>query len=276
MIKPIVFTDLDDTLFQTRHKLSKLKKYAGDLKAATVTDNICNISFMTNKQKQLSDWLLNFATVIPVTARDFEQTSRVLLSFKSWKIISNGGEIIQPNGEFCRDWEQYVSEQHKIYEKKIFEFKKDFETFLTALDEKKYIDINLFSIKFVKTRKGIPLYFTAKIKGFNDFKNYEIKNKYYCVLHHAANDAYSEFCKKLSITSEDEKKYILHINNNNIAFIPNSISKKEAVSFVKQKIDPDDNILALGMGDSISDLQFMQTCDFVCYPQKSQIAKGEI
>ena len=67
--------------------------------------------------------------------------------------------------------------------------------------------------------------------------------------------------------------FYLTSNDNNVALLPNCITKRAAVEYVLNDKRARDEYLALGIGDSLSDLGFMDVCDFWITPRGSQIAK---
>lgn len=80
MNKPVVLSDLDDTLFQTRRKM--VDELALEPFRTGAVDRTLNPrSFMTEEQSMLVDWLLEQAELIPVTARGTEEISRVRIPF---------------------------------------------------------------------------------------------------------------------------------------------------------------------------------------------------
>ena len=69
------------------------------------------------------------------------------------------------------------------------------------------------------------------------------------------------------------ERFYLHQNDNNLAVIPSPISKSTAVvEVIKQCQAVYGRRPLLGMGDSLSDFEFMQHCDFLAFPAKSQLA----
>ncbi len=66
----------------------------------------------------------------------------------------------------------------------------------------------------------------------------------------------------------------LHRNDNNLAVIPDALNKAHAVRrFIDTRIRPlGEAYMTLGMGDSLEDLAFMQVCDYSLVPQRTQIA----
>jgi hypothetical protein len=68
MNKPVVLSDLDDTLFQTRRKMVD-ELALEPFKTGALDRSLAPRSFMTEEQSMLVDWLLEQAELIPVTAR---------------------------------------------------------------------------------------------------------------------------------------------------------------------------------------------------------------
>lgn len=94
MNKPVVLSDLDDTLFQTRRKM--VDELALEPFRTGAVDRTLNPrSFMTEEQSMLVDWLLEQAELIPVTARGTEEISRV-------RILSTPGQSQRTGPSFSR------------------------------------------------------------------------------------------------------------------------------------------------------------------------------
>lgn len=73
MNKPVVLSDLDDTLFQTRRKM--VDELAPEPFRTGAVDRTLNPrSFMTEEQSMLVDWLEQ-AELIPVTARELKKSA---------------------------------------------------------------------------------------------------------------------------------------------------------------------------------------------------------
>jgi hydroxymethylpyrimidine pyrophosphatase-like HAD family hydrolase len=64
---------------------------------------------------------------------------------------------------------------------------------------------------------------------------------------------------------------VRHRNDNNLSFTPAGISKRYAVEYLSQKLLSDKSVPVFGMGDSVTDLPFMATCDMLVIPKNSQI-----
>ena len=66
----------------------------------------------------------------------------------------------------------------------------------------------------------------------------------------------------------------MHINDRNMALMPPYASKINSVKILQQHyqtIDP--HTLFVGLGDSLTDLPFMQTCHFTMMPSNCQITE---
>ncbi|MFU7617224.1 hypothetical protein ACNAPE_28765, partial [Klebsiella pneumoniae] len=103
MNKPVVFSDLDDTLFQTRRKMVD-ELALEPFRTGALDRSLTPRSFMTEEQAMLVDWLLEHADLIPVTARGTEEISRVQIPFRSWAVTTHGAVILRPDGTPDSDW----------------------------------------------------------------------------------------------------------------------------------------------------------------------------
>ena len=98
--KPIIFSDLDDTIFQTARKMDSLP----DPKRLASEALNGSHSYMTESQAMMMDWLLGSTRFIPVTARSTEALSRCAIPFVDYRVCSNGAVILLPDGTADRGW----------------------------------------------------------------------------------------------------------------------------------------------------------------------------
>ena len=75
------------------------------------------------------------------------------------------------------------------------------------------------------------------------------------------------------LPNEVKNNFYVHTNGNNLAIIPNAISKKNAAEFFISKVDPNHERIVLGLGDSLSDFGFLSICDWFGMPKNSQLHK---
>ncbi|KAA9652395.1 hypothetical protein F7G05_28740, partial [Escherichia coli] len=97
MNRPVIFSDLDDTLFQTRRKMVDELDLA-PFRTGALDRSLEPRSFMTEEQAMLVDWMLEHAELIPVTARGTEEIARVTIPFRSWAVTTHGAVILDPQG----------------------------------------------------------------------------------------------------------------------------------------------------------------------------------
>lgn len=234
LVESILFLDLDDTLFQTKFRNKN------GLYPATKTENSQNISYMTEYQNTFLNMILSLENIkiIPLTARILDQYNRTFIS-KNKKItlvsLYFGGLILE-NGIKDIIWEEQIKNN---YEKMKLPLNQMYESILEFLDKSKF-------------RISILDNYYISIK--NKDKKSETENIF--------------LLEKIKEIITDE--YFIHFNNNNIAIVPNFIDKKEVAKYFISKYNPK---MTIGMGDSISDFNFMSICDFKIIPSKSQIEK---
>lgn len=99
-MRRVVFVDLDDTLFHTRHKTGA----HASLVAVAFTSDGAPASFMNERQRAFYDWIAHGADVVPTTGRNAAAYRRVSLPFGGWAICSFGGLVLRPDGTADPDW----------------------------------------------------------------------------------------------------------------------------------------------------------------------------
>ncbi|WP_419534752.1 hypothetical protein [Endozoicomonas sp.] len=228
-----VFSDLDDTLIQTKRKLPECVSYdTGAYNRAGQP-----LSFFSSRQKTLIALLERAnAVIIPITGRTSGALSRVNYAFKSYSAVSHGAVVLTPDGTVCSQWRQSLDDQTE-----------DWSMTLEKMNEQvqKHIDTrNLDARTRVIIDHRIPAY--VSVKG-TDIALAEL-----------------DFLVKESALG-------VHRNGRNLALLPPYACKKRAVEHIKQFLSIDTDDLVLGMGDSITDLPFIRSCHFGVIPINSQI-----
>lgn len=235
---PLVFTDLDDTLFQTARKMDKAPQ---EKHLASVATNGSH-SYMTDAQSVMVDWLINTTRLIPVTARSTEALSRCKLPFKDYKVCSNGAVIITGDNRLDRVWHERTTA--------IANSNADLLSSLMATVDEWNKEQRLRF--WIVEEEGLPIYFCVKSNGDEAWLD-EIEPK---LIASGANDLFR------------------HRNGNNLAYMPQEISKKSAVEYLINEIGAHDRRPVWGMGDSITDLPFMEACQMMVLPVGSQAHKS--
>ncbi len=233
-----IFTDLDDSLFQTRRKcLSQTVLFDA------ATDRQGQIlSFFTQQQKSLAK-LLEQATLIPVTGRNSDALNRVCLPFSSYRVTSHGAMILQANGQPDPAWLEQLWSQQAYWLKLM-------ETACTWVH--RYIDDKGLDARcHILEDQGLPMY--VSIKG--------------------SEQTIEVMAQGMSQIWNAEGATI-HRNGHNMALLPSYASKEQAVSFLMQRLTESDALpLFMGIGDSTTDLPFLGLCDYALIPRRSQIGE---
>ena len=247
-MKKILFADLDDTLFQSHRKSNPEESW---VPKAYLT-NGSPISFASPKQQIALELFLREMIVIPVTARNFDAYRRVDIDFPSEAIINYGGIVLNADGAPDEFWlEQSKTRAHEKHE--------DLErwvSILTLEGDKLGLDLRVRLISDF----GIPFYVVAKSVSANI----------------ESVRAAAVLCRSLRDNGTMPDCHI-HENTNNLALIPRWLGKESAVAYLRQRYASEGNeILTIGMGDSLVDLGFMASCDYMLVPSSSQIARDRL
>ena len=233
---PVVFTDLDDSLFQTRPKCP----VDVPLETAAVDRDGNPLSFTTPEQRQLLDWMAQ-GTVIPVTGRNSDALSRVRLAFTSYRITSHGALLVDPDGRADPEWLACIHDRYQPWLDRLTES----ERWLNDIIATERLDARCRIIE----DQGLPVY--VSLKG---------------------SDATVAALAERVRTHWHGEGAMIHVNGHNMALLPAYASKAEAVGWVMERVNRElDNPLFIGIGDSESDLPFLRLCHYAMIPQRSQI-----
>lgn len=235
MPKPLIFADLDDTLFQTRRKMNGADIHRQAAVAANGDPR--KSSFMTTQQWAMFDWLHSTTELIPVTARSGDAYSRVDLPFSSWAIISNGAVILEPNGQPHQPWADKMTKTLAPLA----------DTMQLILDAGREADIDTRS--WIVEEDGLATYVCFKL-----------------------NEITPDSLKALENLAVPVTNWTRHFNSETLALIPPGSGKAAAVDYLHQRLNADKARPTLGFGDSLSDLSYMTSTDVLMIPSASQIA----
>ncbi|KAA0943164.1 MULTISPECIES: trehalose phosphatase [unclassified Pseudomonas] len=240
--RPLILIDLDDTLFQTARKMPE---GAARHTATLDVDGQPN-GYMSSVQKTFVEWLLESADVVPVTARSVEAYSRVQLPFVAGAVCSHGGVILQPDGTLDMDWHGQMTDVLAAYQSRL----PALSAATLAIGQEMG-----FSLRgWVVEEQGLLNYVVTK--------------------HNESDDSVLQ-----KVLAEVQARGLLeglhiHGNGNNLAFLPNGLAKRQAVQeLLRRDRAINGERPVLGFGDSVTDLGFMNECNFWATPANSQLAK---
>ncbi|MBB6015854.1 HAD-IIB family hydrolase [Deinococcus radiopugnans] len=239
----VAFTDLDDTLFQT---LRKLPPGMQGLTPATLGRNGQPHSFCTPAQAALlAHFEASGITVIPVTGRDPAAMARVTLPFTSWRVLDHGLTILRPDGQVDAEWRDRVLET-------LHPLQDALEECTVAVSER------------------------AAALGCRLSRHTAHDTPFMTVLKHP--DADAGRLEQVQLVLEAHlatRGYAdLHViaNANNVSVLPRHLGKAEAVRHLREQHFPQ-AALTLALGDSLSDLAFMNACDLALTPPGGQLLR---
>ena len=236
--QPVVLTDLDDTLFQTRHKIAETET---DLQLAATSTNGCH-SYMTPTQASMVEWLIGSTRLIPVTARSTRALARCQIPFTDWMIASNGAVILDPAHRPDEHWQSHIKGVASRYREQL----QSCDAVTSGLNMQ-----GAFRHWLVEEFNQ-PVYFCAKSNGDPTW------------LDQLTDHLAPIINAGLSI----------HRNGSTLSITPPGISKAAAVEYLLGQ-DTDLNAgPVFAMGDGLTDLPFMGLADMMMTPPGSQIDRS--
>lgn len=237
---PLVFVDLDDTLFQTARKMGDGERFPASF---DVDGN--SSGYMSVVQKQFIEWLLATADVVPVTARSVEAYSRVKIPFVHGAICAHGGVILAPDNTLDADWNTHMTSELALFQGRLED--------LCATTLQIGADLGISLRGWVVDEAGLTHYVVTKQNEKDD----------------TVLDTVQAEVRKRGLL---DGMYV-HGNGNNLAFLPLALRKQNAVQeWIKRDVAMHGERPRMGFGDSISDLGFMNECHWWATPRRGQLA----
>lgn len=240
--KPLVFLDLDDTIFQTARKMETLDSA---IPASVNTAGETN-SWMNPVQSAFFLWLSQSAEVIPVTGRSVDQLNRVLLPFNSWKIACHGALIMSPAGMIEPHWEKRI----RILTHPL---QRDLRTIYEAC-VRFYADRGFAARGHIESIEDLGIYIVMKHADWRRLQEL-----------YAVREVLAEIPAM--------KHFYITANDNNFSILPGGLDKGMAARHLLKSLACQ-NRPVLGFGDGLADLAFMNLCDWWGTPRASQITRS--
>lgn len=240
--KTILFTDLDDTWFQSRRKCPGGAELTP---VAFLKDGEAH-GFQTAGQAEFLDALMASAIVVPVTARNIDAFRRVKIDFSHGAIVNFGGTILDPDGAVNADWNAGVSERCTLIEGLLHETAGWLEATAASTGAGVRVRVNV--------DHGCAFYVLIKSSDQTE----------------SGLDQIEPLLRERLAQTDLQ----VHRNGNNLVAMPEWLDKRHAVEFMAGQFRArHGNIVTVGMGDSLSDLDFMKACDYMMVPARSQIRR---
>ena len=248
-VTPVVFVDLDDTLFH-----SARKRKDGSTRVAAMNTKKQPSAWMSPVQAPFFEWLSS-SILIPCTGRGVSSCLRVTLPFSSWRICCFGGVILDSDGELCVEWDEELKRRFAHQEINDHIDRLESQT-LAALKEHS-IDARLTRIP-AGTRHS---YLCIKHNNIKTDPNALIELS-------MIKSLWSEYWQTFGLFKAG---WMLYENENNLSTLSPNLQKSAAVRWLRERFFLDH--WTVGIGDHISDCSFLQECDFLMYSTDSQIFK---
>jgi hydroxymethylpyrimidine pyrophosphatase-like HAD family hydrolase len=241
--RPIVFTDLDDTICQNLRQVE-----FGDRDGmVSISKSMLHNTCMTVKQQNMLRWLVQTTELVPVTARGVVDFSDINIDFGAsrHRIVANGAVILDRDGSHDEEWARVMAEEMAPYQEQFAQIVETIGKFCATRGHE--VESRITS----EHGMSISALFHTK-DGSN-----------------AVATALAVICDGV-----ENRGWQTHLNGNTLAFTPPPVSKRRAVEHLLGRIEGARHRPVIGMGDSLSDLGFMTQCDFLSIPRGSQISSA--
>jgi len=243
-----LFLDLDDTVFQTRRKCDPGTNFT----AAAYLEDGSPISYCTARQRTLLEMLGRELRIIPATARNLDAFSRVALPFSEMSILDHGGVILDAEHKPDRPWlarmQGLCAAVRGLLHDLAARIRTSAEHQGITVGTRVIGDCGLDLYVLVKHAEGDTTALQAMLDG--------------CVRPWIARAGVA---------------FKAHLNGNNLAVVPGFLDKSHAVAYVIERLtERYGDILTFGMGDSLSDLDFVLICDYALVPKGTQLHAGTL
>lgn len=252
-MKTLLFLDLDDTVFQTEAKCLHEHGCASHaLEPTAFLESGTAHGFSTPAQRQFLHLMRNMGIeIIPTTARHTASYQRVQLDIPppNWVILNHGGTILDPR-----------SQQHPVWSAHMCDIMRPWLPQLEDLNAQ----INHWAAQHAP---GLH----ARLIGDHGQIFYVLvkdRDKQHAISLPRLRD------ELLHAWLQPYPELALHHNGNNLTVMPKKLDKAHAVRFlVEQYRQEHPELLILGAGDSQSDADFLQLCDYALIPKHAQLMR---
>lgn len=242
----MVLADLDDTLFSTRRKIPS-EQLPSSITATYASNG--SHSYMTPRHRLLHEWI-DPQRLIPVTARGTDAFANV----ESWickgpyAVLANGATVLDGAGRPVKAWSDTVNIALQPHRDRLHEFPQLIKDAALSMN----LDVRVWNVEEPYCDQA----YTVVKSNLPD-----------------SGDCLRSIESWLVDFLGENSKWCIHRNGNNLAILPPGLSKLAAACFVIEQLSALGNYLYIGVGDSVSDLDFMRICDFWMTPSGSQLSE---
>jgi HAD superfamily hydrolase (TIGR01484 family) len=241
-MKKYVFCDLDNTIIRHQSKTQEAEAIVVGLNEFAQPSTV-----MTRADQKLYQQALEFGEIIPTTGRSIAECWRLqalTTMFTGWAILNHGATILY-NHQVDQSW---LLKMQQVVLKTSQNTLGLYQQLLTTLD------LNTITVR-LHQEHSLPLYISVRTPREQPYFATQKILQAMLTRHHSAQD------------------YMLLHTGRISSILPKAINKKDAVLEVIQRLKQISPIKTLGMGDSLTDLAFLQVCDQMLYPEESEIAQ---
>jgi hydroxymethylpyrimidine pyrophosphatase-like HAD family hydrolase len=239
-----VFTDLDDTLFSSAAKSASRI----DLEPAALLENGQAQSYISPPQQALLAWLYQGAKLIPVTGRSVESFGRLVLSLPGPAIVGFGGVILNAQRQSDPIWARRM------------------QPILAQAQP-----------RFTKLRTGLADWIVQHRAEVWVQMVVELGQEQYLLAQHRHGDlaALAQLASKvLQPWVDAHPGWRLFQNDNSLIVLPPNLDKADAVQYMMEQLrSAQGEIVTVGVGGNLSDVGFLQLCDYRMVPAQTALAQ---
>jgi hydroxymethylpyrimidine pyrophosphatase-like HAD family hydrolase len=238
MLKPLFLVDIDGNLGQSK----KLSPQDVPLTVMSVDLEDKPNTFMSPSQLAFFQWLSASGNVVPCTARNSGGTlDRMRIPFTHHAIVSFGGAILLPDHSPEPGWKQHIDANAALCADSLCQI----HNFI--LEEAKAQEVAISSS--IKSELGTKMFLEVKHRGTD----------------RSELDHFERLLVEMA-----PQGWTRHRNDNTLAILPPYIGKDKAAQYYVEKI-AEPALFIIGMGDSLTDLPFMESaCSYALMPTRSQ------
>jgi hydroxymethylpyrimidine pyrophosphatase-like HAD family hydrolase len=250
-MKTLLFLDLDDTVFQTQAKCLHDHGCSEALEPTAFLENGLAHGFSTPPQRQFLQ-LMRGVEIIPTTARHTSSYQRVKLDIPppNWVILNHGGTILDPSSQPHPVWSAHMQGIMRPW-------LSHFEDLNTQINQWAAQHAPGLHARLIGDHGQI---FYVLVKD---------RDKQHPISLPRLRD------ELLAAWLEPHPELTLHHNGNNLTVMPKNLDKAHAVRFLLEHYRREHpELLVLGAGDSQSDADFLQLCDYALIPKHAQLMRN--